>query len=408
MIEPPDQLHTHRRRDSISRMAVLLVVVCAVGQAVGPSFALGQGAEPPGVDTHPPYVVSAAYPGWRASAFPPEAIPFNHVHQVGHSFVMPGEFGTLVVRDGFVMPELIELAHRAHTMVILVVGGANSYAAFASMAADPSDRATFVHNLTDFTRDHNYDGVSIDWEFPQTSADRQNLSAFMAELRAGLDTVDRDLQLSIAVTSNERRGQWIDVEAITPLVHHYLVMTFGYYGAWGSESGHNAPLYPPPSWKGQSSRQATGPSRSVDQSLRYWAQTRGVPHSKILMGLPSFGIWFDSEGLYQPFTATKKADYRDIKPLIGNAYARHWDGAAQVPYLTRDDGPGLWSYDDPQSIGLKCDYVLTNGLAGVAVWDVTMDRVAGEHELLNVIADKLIAHKPVPHRVYLPLLWKGK
>jgi chitinase len=182
-------------------------------------------------------------------------------------------------------------------------------------------------------------------------------------------------------------------------VDHYVVMTFGYYGLWGSTSGHHAPLYSPP---------LAGQARSVDQSLRYWTETRGVSPSKILMGVASFGIWFDSEGLYQPFSDSRKADYADIKPLLaqgqgGADYTRHWDGTTQVPFLTRNAGPGLWSYDDPRSVVMKRDYVLASGLGGVAVWDVTMDLVDGEHELLRVLA-----HKPVQKKVYVPLVQMGK
>jgi chitinase len=304
---------------------------------------------------------------------------------------MPGEGGSLAIPAGFVMPELLELAHSAERTVILDVGGARSYEAFASVLADPTERATFVQNLTLFILEQGYDGASIDWEFPQTPDDRQNLSALMAELRASFDAADRDLQLSVAVSSNENRGQWIEVEAITPKVDYYLVMAFGYYGPWSAESGHNAPLYPPPPQE--------GPSRCVDQSLRYWIETRGVPRSKILVGLPSFGLWFDSEGLYQAFTETRQADYRNIKPLVHSGYSYHWDETSQVPYLTRDDGPGIWSYEDPHSVGVKVDYLLSNGLGGIAIWDVTMDLVAGEHELLQAIADKLLAYD-----AYLPLV----
>lgn len=379
----------------MKRMACLLGVACLLGQTVGTLHPSSHEALPKGGDAALPFVISAAYPFWRASIYPPAAIPFHYVHQIGHHSVWPGEHGTLVVPDGFVMPELIELAHRAGRKVILGVGGANSHSAFVSMAADPTDRAVFVQNLTDFVLDQGYDGVNIDWEFPQTPADRQNLSILMAELRAGLDATDQDLVVSLAVTSNEVRGQWVDVEAITPLLDHYLVMTFGYYGAWGSESGHNAPLY--------ASRAGIGDARSVDRSLRYWAETRGVPRSKIIMGVPSFGIWFDSENLYEPFTDSHKADFQDIKPLIDNGYTRHWDGIAQVPYLTQDSGPGLWSYDDPRSIDAKCDYVFANRLGGVAVWDVTMDRGTGEHELLS-----MIAHKLMLHRIFLPSLLRGE
>jgi chitinase len=369
----------------------LLVVFGIVSQISGTTFALERRPWSQGQDVQMPIIVSAAYPSWRASTFPPENLPFADVDQIGHCFVRPGEHGALEVPNGFVMPQLIEQAHRTHRQVILGVGGASSYSAFSSMVAEPNERALFVQNLTDFSLTHGYDGLNIDWEFPRTVADRENLNALMAELRSALDATGRDLYLSIAVSSNERMGEWIDVGAITPLVDHYLVMTFGYYGAWGSESGHNAPLYPSPTPEGH--------SRSVDQSLRYWSETRGVPRSKILMGLASFGIWFDSEALYQPFLASTKADYRDIRPLIGQGYTRHWDGSASVPYLLHDDGPGVWSYDDPQSVGAKYDYLLANGLGGFAVWDVTMDLVAGEHELL-----KVIAQRRMPRQVYLPLV----
>jgi GH18 family chitinase len=348
-----------------------------------------------GGDSTAPYQVSAAYPFWRASQFPPDAIPFEYVDEIGHFSIWPGPGGTLEVPSGFLMPALIQQAHQFKRTVVLGVGGANSHSAFAPMASDPVDRGAFVRNLVGFVVDHGYDGVSIDWEFPRTPEDRQNLSALMAELRAGLDATGRDLKLSIAVTSNEQRGQWIDTATITPLVHHYVVMTFGYYGAWGSESGHNAPLYPPLS--------GIGDQRSVDRSLRYWTETRGVPGAKIRMGIAAFGIWFDSEGLYQPFSSTAKADYRTVKVLVGDGYSRHWDSVAQVPFLTRDVGPGLWSYDDPHSVGLKRDYVLAHGLGGVAVWDVTMDLVAGEHELL-----KALSRMPPPHSVYVPLLRRDR
>lgn len=388
----------------MNRTLVLLVLIFLVSQATaslpGTLGVPGALAATRRIEAQNAYIVSAAYPHWRAPSFPPEAIPFEYLHQIGHHSVMPGQQGSLDVPEGFLMPKLIRRAHKAGTDVILGVGGANSYPAFAAMVADAGDRAAFVQNLTTFVLAQGYDGVNIDWEVPRTSSDRQNLTALLAELRASLDATGQDLQLIVSVTKNEKRGEWIDVQAITPLVDHYVVMAFGYYGSWGSESGHNAPLYSPP---------LVGHARSVDQSIRYWVETRGVPPSKILMGLASFGIWFDSEGLYQPFGDSRKADYADIKPLFAQGqgavgHTRHWDRVTQVPFLTQDGGPGLWSYDDPRSVAAKRDYVLANRLGGVAVWDLTMDLVDGEHELLQVLAQEPARRE----RVYVPLLQKGK
>jgi chitinase len=343
--------------------------------------------------TTTPYFIEATYPYWRTSAYPPEYIPLDYVHQIAHVFIRPGENGTLAIPEGFLMPQLIELVHAANKKVVIGVGGAGSHDAFVAMASDPTDRATFVQNLTTFVTDQGYDGVGIDWEFPKTTTDRENLNAFMADLRAGLDATGQDLQLNIAVSPGEGFGQWIDADAITPLVNYYLLMTYGCHGAWSTESGHNTPLYPPPP-------EVNHPC-NIDAGIHYWVETRGVPASKIVMGLTTYGISFDSEDLYQSFTSYESAPYSDIRPLINNGYTRHWDSVCLVPYLTQDSGPTIWSYDDPHSIDLKCDYVIEHNLAGVTVSNVTGDRINGQQELLEVIADRLSVHY-----VYLPLIQK--
>jgi GH18 family chitinase len=360
----------------------LLGGACILGLAAGALSTFASTSAPEEADAVTPYVVEAAYPVYRQSDYPPKDIPLDYVNQIGHAFIMPGAHGALDVPGGFLMPQLIERVHAANKKIVVGVGGANSHDQFVSMVAAPTDRAAFVQNLTDFVIEHGYDGAVIDWEFPQSAADRQNLNALMAELRVRFDATGRDLQLNIAVSAGDWFGQWIDTDAITPLADYYLVMTYSYHGGWSSQSGHNTPLYPP--------SPGADISGSVDESIYYWAETRGVPRSQIILGLAFYGISFDSEDLYQPFTTFGQVGYNDIKPLIGDGYTRHWDSTCQVPYLTEDSGPTLWSYDDPQSIGLKCDYVIENDVGGVTIWDVTGDRINERQELLETVADKLM------------------
>jgi len=372
----------------------ILVGLCLLGQALAGLPHGGAASLPQEKERQADYQITAAYPFWRAADLPVDEIPFEYLDQIDHFSIHPGTGGTLEIPSRFVMPALIDQAHLAEKRVVLVVGGQNDYSAFAAMAADPTNRSSFVANLVAFVLEQGYDGVRIDWESLQSAADRQNLGALMGELRTGLDSTGQELELSIAVTKNETKGQWIDVEAIAPLVSHFLVMSFRYYSPGAPESGHSSPLYPQPE---------ASDSRSVDQSLRYWAETRGVPWSKLYMGVASSGVGFDSEELHQPFNQFQQKEYRDIKSLIGEGYTRHWDSMAQVPYLTQNDGPEVWSYDDPQSVGIKREYVLAKGLAGVAVWEMAMDRVEGEHELLKALADA-----PAPSRAFVPLVRSGK
>ena len=47
-----------------------------------------------------------------------------------------------------------------------------------------------------------------------------------------------------------------------------------------------------------------------------------------------------------------------------------------MPWLF--DGTTFWTYDDPQSIGVKTDYIRRHGLGGAMVWDLTGDTADGE------------------------------
>jgi chitinase len=326
-----------------------------------------------------PYLIEAAYPAWRRAAYPFEQVPLTLVGRISHAAVWPDVDGTLVVPDGFIMPELIGAAHAAGKRVVLAVGGAARYFEFAAMTADPSTRAAFVQILTAFVVDQGYDGVEIDWEFPQSPEDSANLTNLVSELHAALVAKGREPGLTLCVASGPMLAQWIDAESLTPLVDYYLVMAYNQYSAASGTSGHSAALYPP----------AEGEPISVDTAVRYWTDDRGVPSAKVLLGVPFFGNSFDSEDLYRPFTTFGQAYYSDIAPLVGVGFTRHWDATCRVPYLTEDDGPLVWSYDDAESIGAKCDYVVRNGLAGVAIWDISGDLPEDDGSLLGVIAERL-------------------
>ena len=69
----------------MKRMACLLGVACLLGQTVGTLHPSSHEALPKGGDAALPFVISAAYPFWRASIYPPAAIPFHYVHQIRSS-----------------------------------------------------------------------------------------------------------------------------------------------------------------------------------------------------------------------------------------------------------------------------------------------------------------------------------
>ena len=72
--------------------------------------------------------------------------------------------------------------------------------------------------------------------------------------------------------------------------------------------------------------------------------------------------------------------------MIGQGYTRYWDDAASAPYLYNADKQIFVSYEDPQSLSVKCSYILEHKLGGVMFWDYSGD---AEGTLLRTINSKL-------------------
>jgi chitinase len=59
--------------------------------------------------------------------------------------------------------------------------------------------------------------------------------------------------------------------------------------------------------------------------------------------------------------------------MINNGFTRYWDEIANVPYLYSPEKKIFVSYEDPQSLDLKCKYVLEHKLGGIMFWEYSAD-----------------------------------
>jgi len=67
--------------------------------------------------------------------------------------------------------------------------------------------------------------------------------------------------------------------------------------------------------------------------------------------------------------------YTYIKDSLVNqkGFVRYWDENAKAPYLFNSETNQLVTYDDEESVKLKCEYVNDNHLAGVMFWQYASD-----------------------------------
>lgn len=326
----------------------------------------------------------AYYPYWNDN-YRAAQIPYSKLTHIAHAFLVPNADASLTAPDGYLEPALLTNAHAAGVKVVASIGGASDSANFPTIAASALLRSTFADNVEAFLRANQYDGVDIDWEFSENAAERANLNLLIQQLRTKFNASPSPAPtwlITMAVTPGDYYGQWIDYATLNSSVDFYNLMTYDFHGDWFDHSGHNSPLY---------LGNDPDDDGSVQEALDYMLNDRQVPAAQINAGVPFYGYDFvRSEKLYDHCKGnckTKYMNYNEIVPLIGNGWTSYWDSASQVPYLRKDNGRGMLTYDNPRSIRLKVSYDLkTRDVGGIFMWDLSQDVMPNHKQpLLNAM-----------------------
>ncbi|KAE9556700.1 hypothetical protein FO519_000106 [Halicephalobus sp. NKZ332] len=243
---------------------------------------------------------------------------------------------------------------------------------FKQMASDAGNRKKFIDSAIQFIGQYGFDGIDIDWEYPDAN-DKSNYATFMKELKAAAGSK----LVTAAVTADPAKIDiGYDVPSLAQSLDFLNVMTYDFHGGWEQVTGENSPLYSPP---GDTTNWNTA------YALNYWAQ-KGFPKNKLLVGIAAYGRGWtlsdpNNNGIGAPgqsapalqYTQTEGfGAYYEICKLGGT---RYWDDNQKVPYIVSGN---LWyGYDDVQSVGVKMQWVKDNGFGGAFVWTLDFDDFNG-------------------------------
>ncbi|CAM3469186.1 MULTISPECIES: glycosyl hydrolase family 18 protein [Saccharibacillus] len=289
-------------------------------------------------------------------------------------------------------------ANNPHLRTLISIGGWTLSKNFPAVMNDAAKRATFVSSAAAFMKNHKFDGIDIDWEFPgvtteETPAgpnDKANFALMLKELRAELDksvnAQGEKYLLTLAVGPAKRHYDGLDVGAIRQYADWMNIMAYDYYVGGGAPWGANAPLY------GDSRSAATPDDMSVSAQVDRFLGG-GLPSNQIVMGLPYYGRGFagvsgadpvNTPNAYQnassatDFGTWEKGvfDYSDLaKNYIGkNGYTRYWNSNTKTPYLYNPSKQVVISYDDETSLQHKVGYAVDHNLRGTMLWEMSGDR----------------------------------
>jgi chitinase len=319
----------------------------------------------------------------------PTAIAADKLTHINYAFanIKDGKVVEGFARDAENFKLLAGLRRAQPQLRVLVsVGGWTWSGGFSDAVLTTESRRRFVESAVRFVVRHDLDGFDVDWEYPglrgldnpHRPEDKQNFTAVMAQLREALDAAGREQHRTYLLTF--AAGAFSDFITHTELdkvqasVDFVNLMTYDFRVAEGDPiSGHHANLFPSP---------ADAEQRSVDRAVKEFLAA-GVPPSKLVVGVPFYGRGWsgvapDRNGRYQPgkpIEPRMDLNYSHLaSDVIGrDGFVRYWDTEAQAPYLWNAERKIFITYEDPDSLGRKTQYIREHGLAGAMFWEYNSD-----------------------------------
>ena len=373
----------------------------------------------------------AYYPGWTSQDREPYEvadIPGHLLTHVNYAFanvsaesgqialgyphldvdrVFPGDpVGVGAFGGHFRQLQLLKERH-PHLKTLISVGGWTWSGNFSAAAATDEKRCRFAQSCAAFASRYGFDGIDIDWEYPNSDGmqpgkpeDRRTFTLLLQALRAALDAqtgIDgRDYLLTFAAPGGIGKIDALEVNEIHQYLDFINVMTYDFAGSWNAVTQFNSPLYgttDPAQPQDPLTTQA-----NADAALQHLLAS-GVPPEKVVMGLPfngkSFaGVTDANEGLYQLFDSEARGlrtSWRALKANDLYGMERRWHDEAKSPWLYDAEKGITVVYEDPASARLKAEYVREHGLGCVMFWQIASDDK--EHSMVRALATGLLGEK---------------
>src|SRR5262249_55268780 len=177
----------------------------------------------------------------------PRKINYSLYTHLCHAFLVADADGNVTTNRGVPSRTLTEEAHKAGVKVILSLGGWGWDKQFASIVSKAEAEDRYVKSVMGIVESFDYDGLDLDWEYPDTKQEVVGFERLARRFRKQLDELGRKknkpMVMTMAVSSNPGTVRWISKEIVLETFDWLNVMTYDFAGAWTPYAGHNSPLH---------------------------------------------------------------------------------------------------------------------------------------------------------------------
>ncbi|KAL1840775.1 hypothetical protein VTJ49DRAFT_7730 [Mycothermus thermophilus] len=274
--------------------------------------------------------------------------------------------------------------------VLLSIGGWTYSPNFRQPASTQHGRETFARTSVELLSQLGFDGLDIDWEYPQNPSEAADFVSLLSTVRSELDAYARRVnpdrpphfELTVACPAGAHNYNNLDIRNMDHYLDFWNLMAYDYAGSWDRVAGHQANLYP-------CTHNAAATPFSTDAAVRHY-MSQGVHPSKIVVGMPLYGRAFEgTDGPGTPYNGIGEGtwengvhDYKRL-PLEGSDVRMDYDAGASYCYH-----PGrrvMVSYDTVDMARRKAEYIRQCGLGGGMWWESSADKEGPESLIGNVV-----------------------
>jgi hypothetical protein len=255
------------------------------------------------------------------------------------------------------LASLITRAHAAGDRVVLTVSDfdQSSLDALTSSATAP---ATLAQTLIAAIQAKNLDGANFDFE-GQGDGDQVGLTNLVTQVSAAIHHVNPNYQVTMDTYSSSAGDPngFYNISALAPAVNAFFVMAYQLNLQSGVSS--TSPL--------------TSTAFSEKTAIAQYAAI--VPASKVILGLPYFGIdWPTSDGTLIA-QATGPATTVSDSQVLASGHPVYWDATTQTGWTSYEVGT-QWHetfFEVPASLYDAAQLASASGLGGMGIWALGMD-----------------------------------